>query len=95
MHLNLDVDFECSIETFKSSLTWQPVGWGHPKSQVYHTGESYSGEIDEYYSSITFTYNADGIRTTKNVNGLKHEYVISGSQNEREIIYSYNGLYIA
>ena len=31
MRLNPDVDFECSIETFKSSLTRQLVGWGNRK----------------------------------------------------------------
>ena len=33
-----------------------------------------------YENSLTFTYNADGIRTSKTVDGLKHEYVLNGSQ---------------
>ena len=31
-----------------------------------------------YVSNITYTYNADGIRTSKTVNGIKHEYYLSG-----------------
>ena len=35
-----------------------------------------------YYddSVYSFTYNNDGIRTSKTVNGIKHEYVLNGSQ---------------
>ena len=35
---------------------------------------------DYYLSTIEFTYNADGIRTSKTVNGVKHEYYLNGSQ---------------
>ena len=31
-------------------------------------------------SSYTFTYNADGIRTSKTVNGVKHTYILNGSE---------------
>jgi RHS repeat-associated protein len=54
--------------------------WQGRQLMGYHLGEGYSGEIDEYYSSITFTYNADGIRIGKNVNGTQYEYIVSGSQ---------------
>ncbi len=30
--------------------------------------------------TYTYTYNADGIRTSKTINGVKHEYLLSGSQ---------------
>ena len=30
--------------------------------------------------TLSFTYNADGIRTTKTVDGVAHEYILSGSQ---------------
>ena len=33
-----------------------------------------------YFTDTTYTYNADGIRTSKTVNGIKHEYYLSGSQ---------------
>ena len=69
--------------------------WEGRQLIAYHYGEGYSGDVDEYYDTIEFKYNADGIRTQKIINGLKHEYVTSGSQIEREIIYSYNGVYIA
>ena len=32
------------------------------------------------YGSNTYTYNADGIRTSKTVNGVKHIYHLSGTQ---------------
>ena len=49
----------------------------------------YRGFLDEgdgngrYYdmsTTLTFTYNADGIRTSKTVDGVKHEYLLNGSQ---------------
>ncbi|MBQ7346817.1 MAG: RHS repeat-associated core domain-containing protein, partial [Clostridia bacterium] len=49
----------------------------------------YRGFLDEgdgngrYYdmsTTLTFTYNADGIRTSKTVDGIKHEYLLNGSQ---------------
>ena len=38
-----------------------------------------------YVSNITYTYNADGIRTSKTVNGVKHEYYLNGSQIVAEV----------
>ena len=34
----------------------------------------------DYDTIITFTYNADGIRTSKTVEGVEHRYTLSGSQ---------------
>ncbi|MBE6580029.1 MAG: RHS repeat-associated core domain-containing protein [Ruminococcaceae bacterium] len=45
--------------------------------------------------TVSYTYNADGIRTSKTVNGIKHEYVLDGTQILRERIYSANGQYVA
>ena len=41
------------------------------------------GWVDDYTDVTTlleFTYNADGIRTSKTYNGVKHEYFLNGSQ---------------
>ena len=45
--------------------------------------------------TVSYTYNADGIRTSKTVNGIKHEYVLDGTQILCERIYSANGQYVA
>ena len=37
-------------------------------------------------SVLTFAYNADGIRTSKNVNGTAHTYTLNGSQIVSEAI---------
>ena len=33
-----------------------------------------------YFNEITYTYNADGIRTSKTADGITREYILSGSQ---------------
>ncbi|MBE6549130.1 MAG: hypothetical protein E7670_01735 [Ruminococcaceae bacterium] len=41
------------------------------------------GSVSDYTDVATFleyTYNADGIRTSKTYNGVKHEYFLNGSQ---------------
>ena len=55
-------------------LTWQ--------GRQLKTYQAYEDDLDGliYRDTITFTYNADGIRTSKTVNGVKHEYHLSGSQ---------------
>ena len=37
-------------------------------------------KLGYFYFYIAFTYNADGIRTSKTVDGVKHEYLLNGSQ---------------
>ena len=46
------------------------------------------------YDTISYEYNADGIRTAKTVNGIRHEYYLNGSQIIREVIYDSTGTYI-
>ena len=53
----------------------------------------------EYYGeSVTdftaYTYNADGIRTSKTVNGVKHEYILNGSQILAETWYQSGVAYL-
>ena len=43
--------------------------------------------------ALTFTYNDDGIRTSKTVNGTKHEYILSGSQVIGEMTDTYQLIY--
>ncbi len=43
-----------------------------------HRLESYEDSGEDYYYS--YTYNADGIRTSKTVNGVKHNYTLDGSR---------------
>ena len=48
---------------------------------VTHRYREYYYEDDiEYFDEVTYTYNADGIRTSKTVEGIKHEYILNGSQ---------------
>ncbi|MBE6630735.1 MAG: hypothetical protein E7624_07810 [Ruminococcaceae bacterium] len=64
-----------------ASLTWQ----GRKLQSYTSTG-----------NALSFTYNADGIRTSKTVNGVTHEYILSGSQiiaerwNGNVMLYLYN-----
>jgi len=55
-------------------LTWQ--------GRQLKSYQAYEDDFDSliYGDTITFTYNADGIRTSKTVNGVKHEYHLNGSQ---------------
>ena len=48
---------------------------------VTHRYREYYYEDDiEYFDEVNYTYNADGIRTSKTVEGIKHEYILNGSQ---------------
>jgi len=64
-----------------ASLTWQ----GRKLQSYTSTGKA-----------LSFTYNADGIRTSKTVNGVTHEYILSGSQivmehwGDNVLMYLYN-----
>ncbi len=44
--------------------------------------------------SMSFTYNADGIRTSKTVNGVEHSYILNGSQIVAEQWGNYLLLYL-
>ena len=52
--------------------------------------------VDVYTETTTYTYNDEGIRTSKNVNGVLHEYIISGNQivaeknGNRYLVYLYD-----
>ena len=71
----------------------------------YYNGQSYTFSWDgrrlesavKGNLSFTFTYNDEGIRTSKTVNGVEHNYLIYGSQmlgelwEDKIIIYIYDG----
>ena len=64
---------------------------GNPIS--YYNGSSYSFEWEgrrlktatKGNQNFTFTYNVDGIRTSKTVNGVEHTYILDGAQIAAEI----------
>ena len=38
------------------------------------------------FDNIEYTYNANGIRTSKTVNGVKHTYTLDGTKILREVL---------
>ena len=63
---------------FDGSLGYE-LEWEGRQLKTYR---AYEYDIDTvlYFDTITYTYNADGIRTSKTVNGVKHEYLLDGAQ---------------
>ena len=64
-------------------LTWQ----GRQLVEFYNGGS---------YETITYTYNSDGIRTSKDIDGELHEYGLNGSQiifekwSDKMLVYLYD-----
>ena len=48
-----------------------------PEAQLLNVGLWETQSLSDF---TAYTYNADGIRTSKTVNGVKHEYILNGSQ---------------
>ena len=57
---------------------------GNPTSYLGHTLTWEKGRQLKKFDSIEYTYNANGIRTSKTVNGVKHEYTLDGAKILRE-----------
>ena len=57
---------------------------GNPTSYLGHTLTWEKGRQLKSYDNNTYTYNANGIRTSKTVNGVKHEYTLDGTKILRE-----------
>ena len=57
---------------FGCRLTWE----GRELTKLENT----EGDSDFVMTTTTYTYNDEGIRTSKNVNGTLHEYYLDGSQ---------------
>ena len=57
---------------------------GNPTSYLGHTLTWEKGRQLKSYDSNTYTYNANGIRTSKTVGDVKHEYTLDGTKILRE-----------
>ena len=64
---------------------------GNPLTYLGHTLTWEKGRQLKSFDSHTYTYNANGIRTSKTVNGVKHNYTLEGSKILRET-WGYNEL---
>ena len=58
-------------------LRWE----GRQLKEIYDTEDHYS---------YTYAYNDEGVRISKDVDGVLHEYVVEGTQIQREVIYYSN-----
>lgn len=57
---------------------------GNPTSYLGHTLTWEKGRQLKSFDGIQYTYNANGIRTSKTVDGVKHTYILSGANILRE-----------
>ncbi len=57
---------------------------GNPISYLGHTLTWEKGRQLKTFDNIQYTYNANGIRTSKNVNGVLHTYTLDGTKILRE-----------
>ena len=57
---------------------------GNPVKYLGHTLTWEKGRQLKSFDGNTYTYNANGIRTSKIVNGIKHEYTLDGTKILRE-----------
>ena len=57
---------------------------GNPINYLGHTLTWEKGRQLKSFDDITYTYNANGIRTSKTVNGVKHEYTLDGTNIVKE-----------
>ena len=57
---------------------------GNPLSYLGHTLTWEKGRQLKSFDNNTYTYNANGIRTSKTVDGIRHDYVLDGSKILRE-----------
>ena len=58
---------------------------GNPLSYLGHTLTWEKGRQLKSFDNTTYTYNANGIRTAKTVNGVKHTYTLEGTKILREV----------
>ena len=57
---------------------------GNPVKYLGHTLTWEKGRQLKSFDSNTYTYNANGIRTSKTINGVKHTYTLDGTKILRE-----------
>ena len=70
--------------TFCACFVIIKITQGNPTSYLGHTLTWEKGRQLKSYDSNTYTYNANGIRTSKTVGGVKHEYTLDGTKILRE-----------
>ena len=58
---------------------------GNPTSYLGHTLTWEKGRQLKSFDDNTYTYNANGIRTSKTINGVKHTYTLDGTKILREV----------
>ena len=63
---------------------------GNPTSYLGHTltwekGRQLKSFTKSDGTAIAYTYNANGIRTSKTVNGVKHTYMLDGTKVLKEV----------
>jgi len=58
---------------------------GNPTTYLGHTLSWEKGRQLKSFDNISYTYNSNGIRTSKTVNGVKHEYILDGTKLLREV----------
>ena len=59
---------------------------GNPTNYLGHTLTWKKGRQLKSFDGIEYTYNANGIRTSKTVDGIRHDYVLDGAKILRETI---------
>ena len=57
---------------------------GNPTKYLSHTLAWEKGRQLKSFDTNTYTYNANGIRTSKTINGVKHEYTLDGTKILKE-----------
>ena len=66
--------------SFGDGIEYYQYAWsGRQLTSVTHYDEYHTGE-KVVYSSAEYAYNRDGIRISKTVDGVKHDYILNGSQ---------------
>ena len=72
-----------------TTLSWQG-------RQLMSVTNSYIDMVDVYTETTSYTYNSDGIRTSKNIDGVLHEYILDGALivaekwSDKLIVYLYD-----
>ena len=57
---------------------------GNPTTYLGHTLTWEKGRQLKSFDGNTYSYNANGIRTSKTIGGIKHDYVLDGAKILRE-----------
>ena len=71
-----------------TSYNGNPIGYdtqGNPISYLGHTLTWEKGRQLKSFDGNAYTYNANGIRTSKTVGGIRHDYVLDGAKILREV----------